>query len=131
MLQRTGHRKGWKEHEKKDYIDRGIDICPEWLNFNNFEKWAISSGFDPTLQLDRIDNNKGYYPDNCRWATRSTNQRNKSNTNMVAWKGRIVPLADVYDSVNCSLPYQLVEQRVRRDRWDVTKALTTPVSLSR
>lgn len=127
MLQRTGHRKGWKAHEKKDYIDRGIDICQEWLNFDNFERWAYANGFDSSLQLDRIDNNKGYYPENCRWTTRSVNQRNKSNTVMVNWNGKVVPLADVYDSVNCSIPYKLFLQRVHRDKWDINKALTVPV----
>ena len=127
LLQRTGHRKGWKDHEEKDYINRGIDVCQEWLTFENFEKWALSNGFDPSLQLDRINNNEGYSPDNCRWVSRSVNQRNKSNTNMVIWNGNRIPLADVYDSVGCSIPYKLVEQRVRRDKWDVNRALTTPI----
>ena len=124
LLQRTGHHKGCKLHDKKDYIDRGIDICPEWLDFDTFEKWAINSGFRPDLQLDRIDNRKGYYPENCRWVTPSRNQRNKTNTCKVLWNDRLVPLADVYDLMECSIPYKLVLQRVTRDKWDIHRALT-------
>jgi len=50
------------------YGGRGIGICKEWLNsYSAFAKWAAQSGFREGLYLDRIDNNKGYCPNNCRW----------------------------------------------------------------
>lgn len=60
------------------YGGRGICVCDEWRNsFDAFYAWAMRSGYQPGLQLDRIDNEKGYSPDNCRFVTAYENARNK------------------------------------------------------
>ena len=62
----------------KDYGARGITICEEWLDVKNFITWAEST--HPTIEglsLDRIDNDKGYSPENCRWADSTTQWVNK------------------------------------------------------
>lgn len=60
------------------YGGRGITMCEEWKNsFQAFYEWAISNGYADNLSIDRIDNNKGYYPDNCRWATITEQNRNR------------------------------------------------------
>ena len=65
----------------KNYGNRGITICNEWRNdFLNFYNWAIKNGYQDNLSIDRIDNDKGYSPDNCRW-TKATIQRR--NTRML------------------------------------------------
>lgn len=60
------------------YGGRGITVCDEWLhNFSAFRDWALSNGYQNDLTLDRIDNDEGYNPDNCRWATFSEQNRNR------------------------------------------------------
>lgn len=66
----------------KNYGARGIFVCNRWLGENGFEQfkdWAITNGFEENLQLDRIDNSKGYSPSNCRWVDRKVNMRNRRN----------------------------------------------------
>ncbi len=61
----------------KYYRDKGIVVCPEWLSSNiAFYKWAAVSGYKLGLTIDRIDSDKEYSPDNCRWVTRAFNSRN-------------------------------------------------------
>jgi len=62
------------------YGAKGIGICDEWMVFENFEKWALESGFEKDLHLDRIDNNGDYKPSNCRWITQLENNENRSNS---------------------------------------------------
>lgn len=62
----------------KDYYERGIFICDEWQNsFENFYDWAITHGYNDNLQIDRIDNDKGYSPNNCRWVNGAINSQNR------------------------------------------------------
>ena len=74
----------------KNYGARGITVCEEWLDVANFVAWAEST--HPNIEgvtLDRIDNDKGYSPENCRWAdkiTQNINQRVK-NTNKSGFVG--------------------------------------------
>ena len=58
-----------------NYGMRGIKM--EWDGFDEFEQWSMTHGYKQGLWLDRIDNNKGYSPDNCRWATPKVQQNNK------------------------------------------------------
>lgn len=60
------------------YGGRGITVCPEWLHdFKAFQDRALSHGYRDDLTIDRIDNDKGYSPDNCRWATMEEQIQNK------------------------------------------------------
>lgn len=67
-----------KARSYPNYGDRGITICGEWLsNPEAFVSWALANGFMRGLQIDRIDNNRPYHPDNCRWVTNAENSRNR------------------------------------------------------
>ena len=70
--------------EYKHYGGRGISICEEWKdNFKNFLDWSLNSGYKENLSIDRKDVDKGYSPDNCRWATTVEQARNKRNNIVV------------------------------------------------
>lgn len=71
-----------------EYGGRGIKIHPDWLNsFESFYLWSIKNGYDESKTIDRIDNNKGYTPENCRWASWKKQQRNKRNNVVVSVNG--------------------------------------------
>lgn len=55
------------------YGARGISVCDEWSDYLTFKEWAISNGYRQGLAIDRIDSNKNYCPENCRWITPSEN----------------------------------------------------------
>ena len=61
----------------KDYIGRGITMCEEWKSWDSFKTWAINNGYNDTLSIDRIDNNKGYSIGNIRFVTMYIQNRNR------------------------------------------------------
>lgn len=70
----------------KHYGGRGIKVCDEWLNYENFLSWSLTHGYKDGLQLDRINCNDNYEPNNCRWVDSSTNNYNKRNNILVLYK---------------------------------------------
>jgi hypothetical protein len=106
---------------------RGLVICETWSN--SFEAFLKDMGESPSSehQLDRIDNAKGYFPENCRWVTRSENCRNRTNNVRIKWKGQTKCLYEWAETI-CPLlgikPDSL-QNRIKKG-WDVEKAFTTP-----
>lgn len=62
------------------YGGAGVKVCPEWDSFLSFHSWASGNSYGETLTLDRMDPEKGYSPENCRWITRSENSARARNT---------------------------------------------------
>lgn len=67
----------------KDYGGRGIEMCKEWKdNFEPFMLWAMENGYEDGLSIDRVNNDFGYCPNNCRWVTDAAQASNRrSNRN--------------------------------------------------
>lgn len=80
-----------KDKNYPRYGNLKIGICPEWKERKNFYEWAITNGYRDDLTIDRIDNSKGYSPDNCRWVTQADQMRNVS-TNI--WISKIERYGD-------------------------------------
>lgn len=113
----------------KDYIhygSRGIKVCKEWENsFVSFRDWALNNGYTEELTLDRKNNERGYSPDNCHWATRREQVNNRSNNLMFTYKGITHTLAEwseIY-GINSSTLYD----RVMRLGYSFEEAISKPM----
>ena len=74
----------------KSYGSRGIKICDEWLGkngFENFHNWAIENGYSDDLEIDRIDNDGNYCPENCRWVSMQYNRSHRRITRYITANG--------------------------------------------
>lgn len=106
------------------YGGRGITVCNEWLNsFQDFANWAFSNGYSDDLTIDRIDNNKGYSPDNCRWATMKEQSNNREGNRYVTINGETHTLME-WSEIN-HIKYMTIIMRISRG-WTDEKAVSTP-----
>ena len=107
-----------------EYGGRGIQVCSRWKE--SFENFLEDMGRKPSPQhsIERIDNDGNYCPENCRWATKKEQARNRRSNRMIRLNGRTQCLADWVDELGISR--STVKDRLRRG-WSEEKALTTPV----
>jgi hypothetical protein len=106
-----------KNHAYKYYGAKGISVCPEWNgrnDFINFYKWALSNGYKKGLTLDRIKNDEGYSPSNCRWTTMKVQISNKSGLNHVKIGDRTMNISQWCDELNKSryFIYKLIKSGI-------------------
>ena len=117
-----------KNHPKfSRYGGRGIKICSRWLGDGGFDKFFLDLGTKPRddFSLERVDNNKGYSPDNCIWASRRAQATNKSNSRLLTIKGITKTLVE-WSEVS-GIKYTTIHMRIVRGKWGAEKAVFTPV----
>ena len=106
------------------YGGRGITVCQEWAE--SFLKFMEDMGRRPypKATLDRIDVNKGYYKENCRWTDWITQSQNRRTAHYLTYKGRTMSMRQW--SEETGLPLKRIKSRILQYHWSVEKTLETP-----
>lgn len=84
MLERT---RSTNRRDSKYYSLKGIKVCNEWLDFENFKAWAIKNGYKEGLSIERKDNSIGYNPENCIFIQLKDQNKNKTNSRIIEYNG--------------------------------------------
>jgi len=111
-----------------NYGARGITVCDEWIDidtgFDAFADWSLSHGYQDDLTLERIDVNKGYSPENCKWIDRLEQAYNKTNTLWVDYHGEHIQLSLLCKRLGVN--YQSVHFRLNHMGMSVQDAVEIP-----
>lgn len=109
----------------KNYGGRGIKVCKEWLtSFDSFREWAFSNGYANNLTIDRINNDQGYNPTNCRWVSLKAQANNKRTNHLLTYNGESKTISQWSESTGLS--WNCIKKRIDAG-WSVERTLTTPV----
>ena len=107
------------------YGGRGIDVCERWQDYDMFrDDWDLLPGSG--LEIDRVDNDKGYSLDNCRRATRKENTRNTHRRKEITWKGVTKHYIDWAEELG--IKSETLRSRVFRSGWPIERAMTEGTS---
>lgn len=109
-----------KSNNYSFYGGRGIKVCDEWHNIEEFEKWVEASNYRKGLTLERIDVNGNYEPSNCTWATKKQQANNRRNTKYIEYKGKKYSVTEFAEKLG--LKRSTVNNRVWRG-WSVEKII--------
>ncbi len=109
------------------YGAKGICVCDEWDDFENFYDWSMNNGYSDELTIDRIDSNGNYCPDNCRWSTDREQANNRSTNRIIEYNGESHTLEEW--SRITGIASNTIRMRLDEYKWGVEKVLaksTTP-----
>lgn len=110
------------------YLEKNIQVCEEWRNsFEEFEKWAMSSGYEDTLTIDRIDNNGNYEPSNCQWLTIGENS-SKDSKGVTNYKIRTLTDEKVHE-IRTFLESEIYTQRTIAKMFNVKEYTISRIKL--
>lgn len=111
-----------KSNDYKYYGERGISVCDRWGDFRNFLQ-DMGRRPSPIHSIERIDNNEGYNPENCVWATPSQQNRNTRRNRYLEFGGKRQCLTDWAKDLGISS--SLLSTRLNALKWPLERALTT------
>lgn len=109
----------------KNYGNRGISVCEEWLHQNGryeFIEWSLNNGAELGLSIDRIDTDGNYSPDNCKWSTQKEQLNNQRRNHKISFNGRTQTLTEWANELGIN-PNTL-QRRIRKYSMTVDKAFT-------
>jgi hypothetical protein len=115
-----------RDKDYKRYGGRGIVVCVAWRKYHAFGEWALANGYAEHLTIERIKNNRGYSPKNCKWATFKEQARNRSNNTFVAAFGEIKTISQWAEDPRCRVNNATLIARLIRQRLDPEVAITHP-----
>jgi len=113
------------DKKAKDYLGRGITVCPEWHDYIKFAQWAKDNGYKEGLSIERINNDKGYSPENCKWATAIEQANNMRSNRRIEYNGETKTLAQWARLYNIN--YFTLRNRLERG-WSFEHAITAGVA---
>lgn len=106
------------------YGENGVCVCDDWRScYETFYDWAMRSGYEEGLTLDRIDSNGNYCPENCRWATPKVQSNNTCRNRLITYKGETHTMSE-WASIT-GINYSTLRARLNMYKWSVERALTT------
>lgn len=114
----------------KYYGGKGISMCEDWKNnFASFMEWAVKNGYDESAKsqectLDRIDNSKGYSPDNCKWANHIEQCNNQSSNRIFTYNEKTMTMSEWAREVG--MKYTTLRARIRKG-WSFENAIETNI----
>lgn len=109
-----------------NYGGRGIVVCEEWIaSFEGFRDWSLANGYADHLTIDRIDNEKGYFPDNCRWTTIKAQARNRRTNRPESAFGETKLVCEWAEDSRCVVSLVTLKHRFRMG-WEAERAITEP-----
>lgn len=112
----------------QDYGGRGIVVCNGWReSYEAFRDWAMSAGYTEGLTLDRKDNDRGYFPDNCRWATHKQQANNRRSNVRVSHKGESYTVSEWADIAG--MKRDTLAQRLNSGHFSIKEAIEMPVAI--
>lgn len=108
------------------YGANGIKVCEDWKNnFISFMEWALESGYEIDLTIDRIDVKGDYCPENCRWITNQEQQNNTTRNVFIEFNGEKLTISQWARKLN--IDRATLNNRLKKG-WSIEKSLTTPVN---
>lgn len=124
MIHKSMKQRCYNSNQKdyKNYGGRGILICKEWLDdFMNFYNWSIQNGWISGMKIDRVDNDKGYSPNNCKWTNQKEQSNNIRRNRLIEYLGKSQTLQQWSEELN--IGRNTISTRLKAG-WNIERALS-------
>lgn len=112
-------------HKKyKYYAQRGITVDERWSTFPPFKEWAVLNGYKEGLSIERLDNDKGYSPENCVWIPKNLQGRNRRTSLRLTYNGKTQFISEWANELG--IAHGTIYHRIKYQGWSIEKTLSTP-----